>query len=81
MIVAADTDFGELLAARGSAAPSVVLFHRQSGRRPREQTALLLSYLPAVESDLEGGAIVVIEERRIRVRALPIVKAAGRRRS
>ena len=49
VIVAADTDFGELLARRGTAEPSVVLFHRQADRRPREQAALLLANLPSVE--------------------------------
>jgi predicted nuclease of predicted toxin-antitoxin system len=53
VIVAADTDFGDLLAARQVTEPSVVLFHRQTGRRPREQAALLLANLPSVESDLQ----------------------------
>ena len=74
VIVAADTDFGDLLAARQAAAPSVVLFHRQAGRRPREQAALLLANLPAVEADLAAGAVVVVEDRRLRVRALPIIQ-------
>lgn len=80
VIVAADTDFGELLAGRGTTGPSVVLFHRQTGRRPREQAALLLANLPAVESDLQDGAIVVVEEHRLRVRALPIAKPSKPRR-
>jgi hypothetical protein len=79
--VAADTDFGGLLASRRAAEPSVVLFHRQTGRRPREQAALLLANLPAVEADLRDGAIVVIEERRVRVRSLPIdAPGTGRRK-
>lgn len=80
VIVAADTDFGDLLAARQVAQPSVVLFHRQTGRRPREQAALLLANLPSVESELREGAIVVVEERRVRVRSLPITEPdAGQR--
>ena len=80
VIVAADTDFGELLATRQLLCPSVVLFHRQTGRRPREQAALLLANLPSVESDLHEGAIVVVEERRVRVRTLPISEpGAGQR--
>jgi predicted nuclease of predicted toxin-antitoxin system len=70
--VAADTDFGELLARRRSSQPSVVLFRRQEGRRAREQAAMLLAHLGDVADDLTAGAIVVIEERRLRVRRLPI---------
>ena len=72
VVVAADTDFGELLAVRRAAEPSVVLFHRQTGRRPFEQSALLLENLSSVETHLRDGAIVVVEERRVRVRTLPI---------
>ena len=81
VIVAADTDFGELLAMRQVSRPSVVLFHRQTGRRPREQAELLLANLPAVEADLDAGAVVVVEERRLRVRALPITEPGERRRT
>jgi hypothetical protein len=70
--VAAGTDFGDLLASQQAAKPSVVLFHRQTGRRPRGQAALLLADLASVESDPQGGAIAVVEERRVRVRLLPI---------
>ncbi len=72
VVVAAETDFGGLLASQQAAKPSAVLFHRQTGRRPREQAALLQANLASVESDLQGGAIVVIEEQRVRVRLLPI---------
>ncbi len=79
VIVAADTDFGDLLASLEAAEPSVVLFHRQTGRRPREQAALLLANLASIEADLRDGAIVVVEERRLRVRTLPITESGEAR--
>ncbi len=81
VLVAADTDFGELLTTRQVAKPSVVLFHRQTGRRPREQAALLLANLAEVQAQLDAGAIVILEERRLRVRALPITEPGEGRRT
>lgn len=71
-IVSADTDFGTLLARREEPKPSVVLIRRLQGRRPDDQAAVLLTVLPAVSDDLARGAVVVIDESRVRVRALPI---------
>lgn len=72
MVVAADTDFGELLALGRHTAPSVVLL-RRAPHRPPEQAALLLAGLEAAEYELsEGGAIVVISPGMVRVRELPI---------
>ena len=72
IVVSADTDFGTLLARRGTAHPSVVLLRRSSQRRPDVQAELLLANLPAVADALDLGAVVVIEDTRIRVRSLPI---------
>ncbi len=79
VVVAADTDVGDLLASQHAAEPSVVLFHRQTGRRPREQAALLLANLSSVVMDQRAGAI--LEERRFRGRALPIARPGGGQRS
>lgn len=72
VVVSADTDFGTLLALRGERRPSVVLWRRQSPRRPVEQATFLIGVLVSVESELHEGAIVVVEAARLRVRRLPI---------
>ena len=78
VIVSADTDFGTILALRRTAEPSVVLFRRSSGRRPDTQGKLLLGQLPRIADSLERGSVAVIEEDRLRIRALPIGEDATR---
>jgi len=72
VIVSGDTDFGELLARTNRARPSIVLLRRQSGRKAAQIASLLLANLPAVEDDLVAGAIVVVDEDRLRIRRLPL---------
>ena len=73
VIVSADTDFGELLAASpGRARPSVVLLRSADHLTPDQQAALLAANLPSVADGLETGALVSNARGRLRMRSLPI---------
>jgi predicted nuclease of predicted toxin-antitoxin system len=71
VIVSEDTDFGALLAHSGIQTPSFVLLRGSEPMAPDDQAALLIANLPAVESDLVEGAVVVFARGRIRVRGYP----------
>ncbi|MBU1297922.1 MAG: DUF5615 family PIN-like protein [Bacteroidetes bacterium] len=72
IIVSADTDFGTLLALYQKTKPSFILFRQSFHRRPSEQILLLTDNLPSLTEYLENGAIIVIEDTRVRIRILPI---------
>ncbi len=71
IIVSADTDFGTLLALRQYSKPSVILF-RCTDKHPHSHLSLLKANLPEIRDALIAGSIVVFEDNRIRIRALPI---------
>ncbi len=70
IVISADTDFGELLAKEGCSVPSVILLRRRHD--PSSQAAAILAAMPDIEEGLIAGAVVVITEDRVRIRALPI---------
>lgn len=72
VIISADTDFGTLLAMSGAARPSVLLIRLTSPRRVEALVALVQANLPAVTDALDVGAVVVLEDGRVRLRALPM---------
>lgn len=73
VIVSADTDFGTLLAERQESKPSFILYRRVADE-PQQQLAILLENLASILEPLESGSVVVIEQRRIRIRPLPFTK-------
>lgn len=71
IIVSADTDFGTILSLQQQSKPSLILF-RRSTRKPERQAEVLKENLPSLEEFLNKGSVAVFEDRRIRIRQLPI---------
>ena len=66
-----DLGFGELVAAKGTALPSVITF-RLRNMHPDQVDAALQLIIPQHWETLEHGAILSVTEGRVRVRSLPI---------
>jgi len=73
VIVSGDTDFGTLLALRNLRSPSVILFRSRMTLDAEDHVAIILEHLDDLEADLEAGAVVVVNDDRIRVRLLPFL--------
>lgn len=72
VVVTLDADFHALLALANAASPSVVRV-RIEGLRGTEFAALIVQVIALCEADLRVGAMITVDERRIRVRRLPLV--------
>ncbi len=72
VIITQDLDFSSLLALGGYEKPSLITF-RLSVPDPEIITQKLLELLPDIEEALLEGCAVVIDDRRVRVRRLPIL--------
>jgi predicted nuclease of predicted toxin-antitoxin system len=71
IILTWDLDFAEILALSGTQTVSAVIF-RLHNTRSVHVIQRLERVLTESAQDLEGGAIISVEERRHRVRLLPI---------
>lgn len=71
IVLTFDLDFGDLLALGAHSFPSVVIFRLQD-QTPASVTPRLLKLMDERKTELEAGAIVIIEDRRYRLRRLPI---------
>jgi predicted nuclease of predicted toxin-antitoxin system len=73
IVLTFDLDFAGIVASTGTNFPSVIIFRLQRGRAPRV-LARLSAVLAAASNALERGALVVVDEARIRVRELPLTR-------
>lgn len=69
VIVTADLDFGAMLTAMGSAQPSVVQIRTETTAVSRIGS-VVTEALDRAAAELEGGAIVTVEDSRVRIRLL-----------
>ena len=71
VLVTADLDFPRLLAIQKKHRPSVILFRLKWFNTPSANQRLS-EVLNSFATDLTRGAVVTVEEKRIRARDLPI---------
>jgi predicted nuclease of predicted toxin-antitoxin system len=71
IVITFDLDFGEIAALSGERQPSVILFRLRNTRTPHV-IERLSSVLSRAATELEKGAVVIVEEARLRVRAMPV---------
>jgi len=66
-----DLDFGELIAASGANAPSVIIFCLRN-MNPKHVNRFLNGIITEHQDALEKGAILSVTEGQVRVRLLPL---------
>lgn len=71
VVLTQDLDFSAIVALSGERRPSVVSL-RLTSSRVEHVNLVLARVLPAVEMDLQAGALVTVEDERIRTRRLPV---------
>jgi predicted nuclease of predicted toxin-antitoxin system len=69
IVLTTDLDFGEIAVTSGAAKISVIIF-RQENRTPPSINRYLEVVLNVAKEELEQGAIITVQETRIRIRHL-----------
>ena len=72
VILTNDLDFGTILAVMGLESPSVIQFRRRDVL-PETIVPLVLQVVEKFADELFAGALIVVDERRYRVRLLPLI--------
>jgi len=70
VVLTQDLDFSQIVAVSGRTKPSVVSL-RLTNVAVGAVNTLLETVIPAIEADVAAGAIVTVEDTRVRVRRLP----------
>ena len=70
-ILTQDLDFSAIVALSGKPVPSVISL-RLSSSRVERVNAVLEEVLPGLERDVREGALVTVEDGRVRHRRLPL---------
>jgi predicted nuclease of predicted toxin-antitoxin system len=70
VILTQDLDFSALIALGGVGAPSVITL-RLSSSRVEHVNETLAKVLPGLEQEVAAGAVVTVEDARVRRRRLP----------
>lgn len=71
IVLTQDLDFSTIIALSGQRSPSLLSL-RLNSSKVEIVNSVLQRMLPILESDLEQGSIVTIEDQRIRLRRLPL---------
>jgi predicted nuclease of predicted toxin-antitoxin system len=73
VVLSFDLDFGDLLALGVMDKPSVILF-RLADERAESVNRRLSTVLNEQVTELESGALILVQDTRYRVRKLPILR-------
>jgi len=73
VVLTHDLDYGAMLAATQATGPSVVQVRTQDVR-PQKLAALLIPVLQQYLNELDAGALLIVDEAKLRVRLLPLAK-------